>query len=112
MFSNLSDLIGRTQSIDLVIRSMSRTREFEELILSYSLCDFNVYCHEVRNHSAYLKCYKDRIEIHHIRSGSQMSTKIASIKLFNNGTFEVETFVEDMIADQTSFIAHLRQIFS
>lgn len=112
MFSNLSDLISHNQSIDSAIRSMSRTREFEELIRSYCLLDLNINCYEIREQTAYIKCYKDRIDIYYIRSASQMSTKIAAIKLFNNGTFEVETFDEDVIADQTSFITHLRRIFS
>ena len=112
MFSNLSDLISHNQSIDSAIRLMSRTREFEELIRSYSLLDLNINCYEIREQTAYVKCYKDHIDIHYIRSGSQMSTKIATIKLFNNGTFEVETFADEIVADHESFIRHLRRIFS
>lgn len=112
MFSRLSDLISRNHSIDLAIRSMSRTREFEELIRSYCLLDLNINCYELREQTAYVKCYQDRIDIHQVRTGSKIAKKIATIKLFNNGTFEVETLTEEIISDQESCIAHLRKIFS
>ena len=112
MFSKLSDLISHNQSIDSAIRSISRTREFEELIRSYCLLDLNINCYELLEQTAYVKCYKDRIDIHQVRLGSKIAKKLATIRLFNNGTFEVETLTEEIISDQESFIAHLRKIFS
>lgn len=112
MFSKLSDLISHNQSIDLAIHSISRTREFEELVRSYCLLDLNINCYELRESTAYLKCHRDRIDIYHVPLSSKLANKIATIKLFNNGTFEVETLTEEIISDQESFIAHLRKIFS
>ena len=110
MFSKLSDLISHNQSIDSAIRSMSRTLEFEELIRSYSLLDLNINCYEIREQTAYVKCYKDRLEIYQNPAETKLSRHIATIWLPKTGKPFVTTYSENDLIDREDFIEHLRQI--
>lgn len=110
MIYTISDLIESGRTIDQRLRMMSREPEFERLIYNYSLYLDDLYGYELRESTAYLKCHRDRIDIYHVPRGSNWSQKIATVKIFNNGTFELETYVHEQITDQELFILHLSKI--
>ena len=110
MIYTISDLIKSGRTIDQRLRMLSREPEFERLIHNYSLYLNNLYGYELRESTAYLKCHRDRIDIYYVPIGSNWSQKIATIKIFNNGTFELETYVHEQINEQDLFILHLSKI--
>lgn len=110
MIYTISDLIESGRTIDQRLRMMSREPEFERLIYNYSLYLDDLCGYELRESTAYLKCHRDRIEIYHVPLSSKLANKIATVKIFNNGTFELETYIHEQISDQELFILHLSKI--
>ena len=112
MFSKISDLINQTQSIDFVLSSIVKTSKFEDLARSYRLCNFDFDCQEIRNQSAIVKCFQDRLEIYQIPAETTLFRHIATICLPKVGKPYVTTYSEDDLIDRENFIEHLRQILS
>lgn len=112
MLSKISDLINQTQSIDFVISSIVKTSKFEDLARSYRLRNFDFDCQEIRNQSAIVKCFQDRLEIYQIPAETTLFRHIATICLPKVGKPYVTTYSEDDLIDREDFIEHLSQILS
>lgn len=112
MFSKISDLINQTQSIDFVLSSIVKTSKFEDLARSYRLRNFDFDCQEIRNQSAIVKCFQDRLEIYQIPAETTLFRHIATICLPKVGKPYVTTYSEDDLIDREDFIEHLSQILS
>lgn len=112
MISKLSDLINQTQSIDFVLSSIVKTSKFEDLARSYRLRNFDFDCQEIRNQSAIVKCFQDRLEIYQIPAETTRFRHIATMCLPKVGKPYVTTYSEDDLIDREDFIEHLRQILS
>lgn len=110
MFSKLSDLISHNQPLDFVLRSIARTSKFEDSARSYRLCNFSFDCQEIRNQSAIVECFQDRLEIYQNPAETKLSRHIATIWLPKTGKPFVTTYSEDDLIDREDFIEHLRQI--
>ena len=112
MFSKISDLINQTQSIDFVLSSIVKTSKFEDLARSYRLCNFGFDRQEIRNQSAIVGCFQDRLEIYQIPAETKLFRHIATICIPKVGKPYVTTYSEDDLIDREDFIEHLRQILS
>ena len=111
MISKLSDLINQTQSIDFVLSSIVKTSKFEDLARSYRLRNFDFDCQEIRNQSAIVKCFQDRLEIYQTAE-DYLVRHLATIWIPKVGKPSVTTYSEEGIIDREDFINDLRQILS